>query len=65
MEKEKLQIEKMQQSGRKYLLQGLVICQCCKSVYYGMSNAKEEEVTIVVLENVLVNVTANQYARIY
>ncbi len=40
MEKEKLQIEKMQQSGRKYLLQELIVCQYCKSIYYGMSNAK-------------------------
>lgn len=31
---------RMQQSGRKYLLQGLMVCQCCKYTYYGMSNVK-------------------------
>ncbi|CCE77094.1 MULTISPECIES: glutamate ligase domain-containing protein [Wolbachia] len=41
MEKEKLQIEKMQQSGSKYLLQELIVCQYCKYTYYGMSHTKE------------------------
>lgn len=40
MEKEELQIEKMQQRGSKYLLQELIVCQYCKSIYYGMGNAK-------------------------
>ncbi|WP_353287863.1 glutamate ligase domain-containing protein [Wolbachia endosymbiont (group B) of Gerris lacustris] len=41
MEKEKLQIENMQQSGSKYLLQELIVCQYCKYTYYGMSHTKE------------------------
>lgn len=41
MEKEKLQIENMQQSGSKYLLQELTVCQYCKCTYYGMSPTKE------------------------
>ncbi|UIP91569.1 recombinase zinc beta ribbon domain-containing protein [Wolbachia pipientis] len=41
MEKEKLQIENMQQSGSKYLLQELIVCQYCKYTYYGMSPTKE------------------------
>ncbi|WP_343288996.1 zinc ribbon domain-containing protein [Wolbachia endosymbiont of Encarsia formosa] len=31
---------RMQRSGRRYLLQGLIVCQCCKYIYYGMSNVK-------------------------
>ncbi|MHC3897618.1 UNVERIFIED_CONTAM: recombinase zinc beta ribbon domain-containing protein [Wolbachia endosymbiont of Nasonia longicornis] len=41
MEKEELQIEKMQQRGSKYLLQELIVCQYCKYTYYGMSHTKE------------------------
>lgn len=41
MKKEKLRIENMQQSGSKYLLQELIVCQYCKYTYYGMSHTKE------------------------
>ncbi|WP_410530053.1 recombinase zinc beta ribbon domain-containing protein [Wolbachia endosymbiont (group A) of Hedychridium roseum] len=30
----------MQRSGRRHLLQGLMVCQCCKYAYYAAKNAK-------------------------
>lgn len=62
---------RIQRSGRRHLLQGLMVCQCCKYAYYAAKTLREEGATIVVLVQMqavlagLEYVATNQYAWRY